>query len=62
MAKIEELKRLLNKYPQYNRNPDGVIRWAIQSSNNGDNVFLNDKLEQLRSLDFLNTCQKGYTG
>jgi hypothetical protein len=32
IVKIEELKRLVNKYPQYNRNPDGVIRWAIQSS------------------------------
>ncbi len=26
--KIEELKRLVNKYPQYSRNPDGIIKWA----------------------------------
>ena len=55
IVKIEELKRLMDKYPQYNRNRDGILRWAIQSSINGDNVFLDDKLEQLRSLDFFNT-------
>jgi hypothetical protein len=53
IVKIQELKRLLNKYPQYNRNPDGILRWAILSSNKGDNVFLDDKLEQLRTIDSL---------
>jgi hypothetical protein len=53
IVKIQELKRLLNKYPEYNRNPDGILRWAIRSSINGDNVFLNDKLEQLRTINSL---------
>jgi hypothetical protein len=52
--KIEELKRLVYKYPQYHNNdPDVIIQWAIHSSLNGDNTFLNDKLEQLRSIDSL---------
>jgi hypothetical protein len=59
IVKIEELKRLMDKYPKYNMNPNGIIQWAIHSSINGDNVFLDDKLEQLRSLDFFNTWQKG---
>jgi hypothetical protein len=59
-AKIQELKLLLNKHPQYNRNPDVILRWAIRSSVNGDNEFLDDKLEQLRALDFFNAWQKGY--
>jgi len=50
IVKINELKGLLNKYPQYHPNPDGIIRW---SSLNGDNTFLDDKLEQLRSIDSL---------
>jgi hypothetical protein len=28
IAKIEELKRLMNKYPQYHTNPDDTIRLA----------------------------------
>ena len=38
--KIEELKMLLYKYPQYHPNPHGIITWAIHSSINGDNKFL----------------------
>ena len=38
--KIDELTRLMNKYPRYHPNSDGVIRWVIQSSINRDNVFL----------------------
>ena len=34
-------------------NPDGIIQWAIHCSINGDNTFLDDKLEQLRSIDSL---------
>ncbi|MGA8080512.1 MAG: hypothetical protein WB988_01515 [Candidatus Nitrosopolaris sp.] len=30
--------------------PDGVIKWTIHCSING-NKFLNEKLEQLRSID-----------
>ena len=51
--KIEELKRLMNKYPQYHENPDGIIRLAIYNSINGDNTLLDDKLEQLRTIDSL---------
>jgi hypothetical protein len=49
--KIEELKMLVHKYPQYHTNPHGIITWAIHSSINGDNKFLDEKLEQLRSID-----------
>jgi hypothetical protein len=51
IVKIDELRRLMNKYPKYNINPDGIIQWAIHSSLNGDSTFLDDKLEQLRSID-----------
>jgi hypothetical protein len=49
--KIEELKRLVNKYTQYHSNPDGIIKWAVQCAINGDNRFLDEKSEQLRSID-----------
>jgi hypothetical protein len=50
--KIDELKRLMNKYPKYHNNdPDVIIQWAIHSCLNGDNTFLDDKLEQLRTMD-----------
>ncbi|MGB8938002.1 MAG: hypothetical protein WCC17_23170 [Candidatus Nitrosopolaris sp.] len=51
ILKIGELKRLVNKYPQYHTNPDDIIRWAIYHSINGDNTLLDDKLEQLRTID-----------
>jgi hypothetical protein len=53
--KIQELKLLMNKYPKYHVNPDVIIQWAIHSSFNGDNTFLDDKLEQLRTIDSLAT-------
>jgi hypothetical protein len=53
ILKIEELHRLMNKHPKYHMNPDVIIRWAIHSSFNGDNKFLDDKLEQLRTIDSL---------
>ena len=53
IQKIQELKRLMNKYPQYHTNPDGIIRLAIYNSINGDNTLLDDKLEQLRTIDSL---------
>ncbi len=51
IVKIHDLNRLMNKYPKYHMNPDGIIQWAIHSSINGDNTFLDDKLEQLRTID-----------
>jgi hypothetical protein len=52
--KIEELKRLVYKYREYqNSDPDEIVRWAISGALNRDNKFLDEKLEQLRSLDRL---------
>jgi hypothetical protein len=52
--KIDELKMLVHKYPQYQDNdPDVIVEWAIYCSMNGDNKFLDDKLEQLRTIDSL---------
>ncbi|MGA9149176.1 MAG: hypothetical protein WBZ36_01255 [Candidatus Nitrosopolaris sp.] len=53
IPKIGELKRLVNKYPQYRTNPDGIIRLAIYDSINGNNTLLDSKLEQLRTIDSL---------
>jgi hypothetical protein len=53
VAKIEELKRLMDKYPRYHTNSDGIIRLAIYNSINGDDTLLDNKLEQLRSIDGL---------
>jgi hypothetical protein len=53
IQKIQEFKALMNKYPKYHNNPDGIIRWAIYNSINGDNTLLDDKLEQLRTIDSL---------
>jgi hypothetical protein len=60
IVKIGELKRLVNKYPQYLDNPDEIVKWAIYCSSNGDNKFLDEKLKQLRYLDSYNTWQQGY--
>ena len=52
--KIDELKRLVHKYPQYQDNdPNVIVEWAIYCSMNGDNKFLDDKLEQLRTIHSL---------
>jgi hypothetical protein len=51
IQKIQELKRLVKKYPQYC--PDGLLQWIIISCNNGDNQLLEEKLEQLRTIDRL---------
>jgi hypothetical protein len=53
IQKIQELNHLMNKYPKYHMNPDAIVQWAIHSSFNGDNKFLDDKLEQLRTIDSL---------
>lgn len=50
--KIDELTRLMNKYPQFHTNPNGIIRWAINGAVKGDNQLLDKKLEQLRIIDF----------
>ena len=51
IVKIGELKRLVNKYPQYLDNPDEIVKWALYCSSNGDDTFLDDKLEQFRTVD-----------
>jgi hypothetical protein len=53
IQKIQEFKALMNKYPRYHTNPDGIIRLAVYNSINGDNTLLDDKLEQLRTIDSL---------
>jgi hypothetical protein len=55
IQKIQELKRLLNKYPQYHHNPGAIIWWAVNGAVNGDNKFLDEKLEQLHRLDSYST-------
>jgi hypothetical protein len=53
IQKIQELKALMDKYPRYHTNPDGIIRLAVYNSINGENTLLDDKLEQLRTIDSL---------
>ena len=54
ILKIEQLRRLLNKYPQYqNNDPDEIVRLVIFYCINGDNTLLDDKLEQLCTIDSL---------
>jgi hypothetical protein len=50
--KIDELTRLMNKYRQFHPNHDVIIKLAIHSCINGDNTPLDQKLEQLRIIDF----------
>jgi hypothetical protein len=50
MLKIQELKRLLYRYPIFS-NPDVVIKCITHFSIiNGDNRLLDEKLEQLRMI------------
>jgi hypothetical protein len=43
ILKIEQLRRLLNKYPQYHNNgPDEIVGYAAYWSLNGDNNFLDE--------------------
>jgi hypothetical protein len=54
ILKIEQLRRLLNKYPQYqNNDPDEIVRLVVFYCMNGDYTLLDDKLEQLRTIDSL---------
>jgi hypothetical protein len=52
IVKIQELKRLVYKYPKY-WNPDGIIKLVTYNFINGDNKFLDEKLAQFRSIDRL---------
>ena|SRR5215469_13566045 len=51
IVKIQELKRLVYKYPHYCANPDGIIRLAVYNSSKGDNTLIDGKLAQLRTID-----------
>jgi hypothetical protein len=52
--KIDQIKRLAYKYPQYHNNhPDEIVKWAIYCSSSGDNKFLDEMLEQLHTIDSL---------
>jgi len=52
IQKIQELKRLLNKYPQYhNIDPDEIVRLVVYYCINGDKQPLDEKLEQLGRLE-----------
>jgi len=51
-TKLEELKRLVYKYPQFHNNgPDEIVVYAAYWSLNDDNKFLDEILEELRSID-----------
>jgi hypothetical protein len=51
--KIEELKRLVYKYGQYqNIDPGEIVKWAINGTLKGDTQFLDKKLEQLHMIEF----------
>jgi hypothetical protein len=40
------------KYRQYqNNDPDEIVRLVVYNCINGDNTLLNNKLEQLRTMD-----------
>jgi len=39
LVKIEEFKRMINKYSHYHENPDDIIRLTIYNSINGDNTY-----------------------
>jgi hypothetical protein len=54
--KIQELRRLVYRYVHYYRNPDAIIKCATYWSINGDNTILDEKLEQLRSIDAISNA------
>jgi hypothetical protein len=49
-TEINQLKRLVYKYPEYHRNPDEIIKRAVHWSINGDDTFLEDKLAHFIAL------------
>ena len=50
ILKIQELKRLIHRYPQYLRNPDAVIKCATYWSINSDDKVLDEMLEKFRMI------------
>jgi hypothetical protein len=57
ILKIQELKRLMYKYPQYHSNPDLVLKCATLSSFNGDNTLLDEWLERFRTVDAITNTE-----
>jgi len=55
ILKIQELKRLVYRYAQYHRNPAAVVNCIVYYCNNGDNTLLDEKLDQLRTIDAIGT-------
>jgi hypothetical protein len=53
VQKIQEFKLLMNKYSLHHTNPDSIIGLVIYNSINGDYTLLDNKLEQLRTIDGL---------
>jgi hypothetical protein len=51
ILKIQELKRLLYRYPQCYSNPDVILKCAAFYSVNGDNTLLDEWLERFRTVD-----------
>ena len=51
VLKLEELKRLVIKYQEYLRNPDGILELAVQCSNKGDTNYLDERLAQLHNME-----------
>jgi hypothetical protein len=51
VLKLEELKRLVIKYQEYLRNPDGIPKLAVQCSNNGDTKYLDERLAQHHNME-----------
>jgi hypothetical protein len=51
IVKIQEIKRLMYKNPNYCANLDGAIKLAVYNSINGDNTLVDQMLEQLRTID-----------
>ncbi|MGA9150293.1 MAG: hypothetical protein WBZ36_06930 [Candidatus Nitrosopolaris sp.] len=53
IRKIDQLKRLVYKYREYqNNDPDEIVKWAINGALKGDTQFLDKKLQQLHMIEF----------
>ena len=51
ILKIQELKRLVYSNPQYCPDPEALIKSIVYFCNDDNNSFLDEKLEQLRTMD-----------
>jgi hypothetical protein len=61
ILKIAELKRLVNKYPQFHTmDADKIVKWAIYSSSNHDNKFLDDMLNSFVAFDSLANSNRSH--